>query len=85
MNRVTSPKKKKVTRKVARKAASPGPRRRRDDAVVDYDLVLFISGASRGIAAVVGAASCVAARARGNTVSVDVGHHQTVGLLSGYV
>lgn len=38
---MTSPKK-----KVTRKAASPRPRRRRAVAVVDYDLVLFISGAS---------------------------------------
>jgi circadian clock protein KaiB len=45
MKRVTSAKK-KATRKVARKAASPRPRRRRVGTVVDYDLVLFISGAS---------------------------------------
>ena len=45
MKRVTSPKK-KATRKVARKAASPRPPRRRAVAVADYDLVLFICGAS---------------------------------------
>jgi circadian clock protein KaiB len=42
---VTSSKKKKATRKVAGKKASTRPRRRAA-AVADYDLVLFISGAS---------------------------------------
>ena len=45
MKRVVSPKK-KATRKVARKKASPRSRRRPAAAVADYDLVLFISGAS---------------------------------------
>ena len=45
MKRVVSPKKKAI-RKVARKKASPRSRRRPDAAVADYDLVLFISGAS---------------------------------------
>jgi len=45
MKRVVSPKK-KATRKVARKKASPRPRRTRAAAAADYDLVLFISGAS---------------------------------------
>ncbi len=38
--------KKKVTRASARKAASPRPQRNRASAATDYDLVLFISGAS---------------------------------------
>jgi circadian clock protein KaiB len=47
MKRVTSPKeKKKATRVASRKAASPRPRRSRTTATADYDLVLFISGAS---------------------------------------
>jgi circadian clock protein KaiB len=48
MKRVASPKTKKKTanRTAGRKAASPRPRRHRAAAVVDYDLVLFISGAS---------------------------------------
>ena len=51
MKRVASPKTKKtkktkVNRTASRKAAAPRPRRRRAAAVVDYDLVLFISGAS---------------------------------------
>jgi circadian clock protein KaiB len=41
MKRVTSPKK-----KMTRKAVSPRPRRTRAAAAADYDLVLFISGAS---------------------------------------
>jgi circadian clock protein KaiB len=45
VKRVTSSKKKKATRKVAGKEASTRPRRRAA-AVADYDLVLFISGAS---------------------------------------
>ena len=48
MKRVASPKTKKKTasRTAGRKAASPRPRQRRAAAAVDYDLVLFISGAS---------------------------------------
>lgn len=47
MKRVTSPKeKKKPTRVASRKAASPRPRRSRTTTTADYDLVLFISGAS---------------------------------------
>jgi circadian clock protein KaiB len=48
MKHVASPKTKKKTasRTAGRKAASPRPRRRSAAAVVDYDLVLFISGAS---------------------------------------
>lgn len=48
MKRVASPKTKKKTasRPAGRKAASPRPRQRRAAAAVDYDLVLFISGAS---------------------------------------
>jgi circadian clock protein KaiB len=48
MKRVASPKikKTKANRTAIRKAASPRPRRRSAAAVVDYDLVLFISGAS---------------------------------------
>ena len=41
MKRAASPKK-----RMARKAASPRPRRTRAAAAADYDLVLFISGAS---------------------------------------
>lgn len=47
MKRVTSPKeKKKAIRVASRKAASPRPRRSPTTATPDYDLVLFISGAS---------------------------------------
>jgi len=48
MKRVASPKTKKAKANgtASRKAASPRPRRRSASAVVDYDLVLFISGAS---------------------------------------
>jgi circadian clock protein KaiB len=46
MKRVTKATKKKASRTAGRKAASPRPRRIRVTAPVDYDLVLFISGAS---------------------------------------
>ncbi|HKH68785.1 MAG TPA: circadian clock KaiB family protein, partial [Reyranella sp.] len=48
MKRVASPKTKTKTasRTAGRKAVSPHPRPRRAAAAVDYDLVLFISGAS---------------------------------------
>lgn len=45
MTRVTAPPKKKSHRAVAREAAAPRPRRSRS-AALEYDLVLFISGAS---------------------------------------